>query len=400
MNFRIAAAAILLFSTAGCLVQFDPLSCTTCADAEAPFDAGVDGGAPEPDGGEAEHLFAIAIAEGQSERHSCAVVSDHTLRCWGRNHRSQLGISGDEALKPTLVPGLSNVDSVSIGFLHTCAIAAGEIWCFGDNAHGQVGIDSLETMVAAPSRIEGITDAVALSSGVDHSCALREGGEVLCWGALFPDRPYELAPVALEGAPEDVVFIDSGANKIAMLTADGALWIAGEGRDYALGTGTDSDQFLPVQILAGERVRDVDLGVNHSCAVLERGELMCWGQNGARMLGLEDQSTQPTPRSIQRTNIQQVTASFRNSCFLREDGTAACFGEHSSGTLGDGTPFDTEYRAGPVELSLPAAEEIQVYWYHACALYQRTVRCWGQGADGQVGDGSKSSTSFPITVIE
>jgi alpha-tubulin suppressor-like RCC1 family protein len=157
-----------------------------------------------------------AIVKGHM--HSCAVLEDGSVHCWGANDKGQLGFTSTEEChlvegmefpctsKPTPVPGLSTVKQIVLGAAHTCALLGdGTVRCWGDDALGQLGdgpnpTKASSAMPAVVPRLDGI---VAIAAGAQHSCALTHDWLVHCWG-LGTDR-------ALGGAPStDVCFgIDS-----------------------------------------------------------------------------------------------------------------------------------------------------------------------------------------------
>jgi len=116
--------------------------------------------------------------------HSCAVLTDGAVRCWGANTRGQVGISNkaDDVLLPTPVAGLTSATAIASGLLHTCAVLRdGTVRCWGGNSYGQLGngttTDSLKPVV-----VKKIGSAVAVTAGEEHTCALLREGTVVCWG--------------------------------------------------------------------------------------------------------------------------------------------------------------------------------------------------------------------------
>lgn len=153
-----------------------------------------------------EVLFATPVA-GLGEvlsvttggAHSCALLADRTVSCWGSNQLNQLGRTSAEnsgrcpgtlyntvascSATPTPVAGLTNVVSVAAGSWHTCAlIDDGTVKCWGANNFGQLGDGSIGGSVATPVTVSGLHGVVALSVGSFHSCALLDNGNVYCWG--------------------------------------------------------------------------------------------------------------------------------------------------------------------------------------------------------------------------
>jgi RHS repeat-associated protein len=121
--------------------------------------------------------------------HSCAIVSQSQLYCWGFNLFGQLGdASNTNRLTPTLVSGLGigNVSSISTVENHTCAVANQASWCWGINDQGRLG-DATTTNRNIPTAVIGQSSNMssqpnAIATGNGHSCSLRQDGSATCWG--------------------------------------------------------------------------------------------------------------------------------------------------------------------------------------------------------------------------
>jgi len=124
---------------------------------------------------------AVQVVAG--ENHTCALLRDGTVRCWGSNDTGQLG-SGAEggSAVPVAVIGLSNVARVAAGYHHTCALqSSGALWCWGENFTCQLGVGPL-TGPNRPVRVEAPGPLVEVSAGGNHTCGRTAGGTVRCWG--------------------------------------------------------------------------------------------------------------------------------------------------------------------------------------------------------------------------
>ncbi|MEO7112365.1 MAG: hypothetical protein ABI183_18110 [Polyangiaceae bacterium] len=152
-------------------------------------------------------VLQIALGAGQA----CAVLSDHTVTCWGRNAGSgdhSLGgalghdpTTDEECLygkcdpTPTAVAGLTDVAQVSIGSGQTCALKTDHtVLCWGDNLHGKLGHDpATDTFVDAssgsslydftPTLVAGLSNVVEIAAGISHTCAATADNRVFCWGS-------------------------------------------------------------------------------------------------------------------------------------------------------------------------------------------------------------------------
>jgi alpha-tubulin suppressor-like RCC1 family protein len=126
----------------------------------------------------------LALEASSAGNHTCALLIDHTVRCWGANSSGQLGDgTTSNRLVPVVVSGLSNAVALAVGGGHSCAMLAdGGVQCWGDNSSGQIGDDTTNARLL-PVAVTGLSNAVALAAGSGHTCALLADGAVQCWGS-------------------------------------------------------------------------------------------------------------------------------------------------------------------------------------------------------------------------
>jgi hypothetical protein len=140
--------------------------------------------APAPHALPLTNVVAIDVGD----EHSCAVLEDRTLRCWGGNEDGQLGDgTTTESVEPVRVRGLTDVVRIHAGFLRTCAQLGDGSWrCWGENASG--AIDRAGRNRLTPVRVPALADAVQVALGLETTCALLQSKEVVCWGCAPPAR--------------------------------------------------------------------------------------------------------------------------------------------------------------------------------------------------------------------
>jgi alpha-tubulin suppressor-like RCC1 family protein len=190
-------------------------------------------------------------------RHSCARLDDGSIECWGSNSAGQLGADRQEvtvSLIATKVQGLEAATMVATGDSHSCALVAGDVYCWGANSRSQLGRAADEEQ-QVPKRVEGLSDVTSIALGPDFSCALNDSGEVLCWGAnsrgtLGVDPGQTLTsqvPVRLPFT--DVVEIAAGGTHLCAQTRDAQVHCLGDNVHGQLGDGHTSPDpgVTPVQ---------------------------------------------------------------------------------------------------------------------------------------------------------
>ncbi len=126
--------------------------------------------------------YKAVSAQGNS---TCGITTTKKLKCWGKNNFGQIGIesAGAPVTRPTLLDESSDYEMVEVGGTHTCAITtAGALKCWGKNIFGQVGLGTSSTKVTSPTIVDSANTYLSVSAGLNHTCALRNNGDLYCWG--------------------------------------------------------------------------------------------------------------------------------------------------------------------------------------------------------------------------
>ncbi len=315
--------------------------------------------------------------------HTCALLGDGTVWCWGSNINGQLGngaplSAGSDSPTPVPVSGtfgvgvLSGVTAVAAGGQHTCArLGDRTVRCWGNNDYGQLG-NNTTTTSSTPVPVSGLTTATAIAAGSNHTCAVLGNGTAQCWGDNHRGQ--------------------------------GGHWLAVYTRVPVTVNGPSG-----VGVLSG--VTAVTAGGVHTCALLGGGTLQCWGGNDYGQLGNGDSgfgvySPFPVPVSGPSgvgvlSGVTAVTAGGVHTCALLGGGTLQCWGGNDSGQLGNGVTSYTQ--PTPVAVGgLPGVTVTVVeggYNYTCAVLGDGTVRCWGNNASGQLGNGTTANWTLPIGVV-
>jgi hypothetical protein len=343
-----------------------------------------------------------ALALGLGVIHSCAVLADTTVRCWGNNSAGQVGDGSLTTIvsAPAAVQGLFGARAVVGGDRHSCALMDdGSVACWGSNVSGELGIGTRAPSLT-PVRVLDLRGAVALSAGAQHTCAIMDDDTVRCWGAnnlgqLGSGTPgtegsVPLVVAELSGRPTQIVstqaggcvlleggdvecwgFIPSigvGANALGSsrqvvaalpqplnvrnVVLLGAGWGSPSDRlcaafsdgtvSCSIGASADADAGMatppPVLGLDGKRAVGFGVGGFHTCMLDDVGSVSCWGSNFGGQIG--DATGTPgraTPYSVPGLRgIVAVAAGGTHTCVVAEDGSVSCWGENGNQELGTG----------------------------------------------------------------
>jgi alpha-tubulin suppressor-like RCC1 family protein len=229
-------------------------------------DAAASANSPTPQLVEGLHQGVLGVDAGDS--HSCARTSGFALRCWGRNHRGQLGDgSTSSRFVPVAVtiPG-GGVGTFATGGAHSCAANSSFVYCWGANDFGQAGQvpDSSPSMVLEPQVVMVSSGIKQLALGGTHSCAVRHVGTLWCWGdnahgqlGVGLDTAFSAAPVRAQGGwgEAKVLAVAAGEAHTCAEVEDAGIWCWGDAVYGKLGNGELGYQTDPQEVLGAEILR-------------------------------------------------------------------------------------------------------------------------------------------------
>jgi len=214
---------------------------------------------------------AKAVALGQS--HTCAILSDDSLSCWGTNYGGQLGV-GDTTSRnsPTAVSlGSSTVKAVALGQSHTCAILSDDsLSCWGVNTYGQLGVGDTTNRNSPTAVSLGSSTVKAIALGQSHTCAILNDDSVKCWGYNY----YGQLGIGV--------------------------WMGNENPPSGLS---------PVDLGSGRTAKKLSAGNHHTFAILDDDSLVGWGRNEYYQLGLGDTVSKNRPQRVYFDGLTPATLS-------------------------------------------------------------------------------------------
>ena len=279
-----------------------------------------------------------AVALGSGYAHACALLADATVRCWGEDIEGELG-NGTTATPgiaaPVQVVGIAGAQAIATGSYHTCALLSNSsVKCWGRNDQAQLG-DGTATSSSTPVDVSGLNGVTALAGGGAHTCALRSDGTIYCWGdnefGEIGDGTTARAygPVQVVGV-NDAIAIAAGWRHTCALRADGTVWCWGQNACGQLGDGTTNDSSVPVKAVAVDSAVDITAGWwHHSCALRRDGSVRCWGENTWGQLGNGTTVGSPLAVSVTGTGVTWTSS---NTAIATIDSTGLAHAVNSGAT--------------------------------------------------------------------
>ncbi len=356
---------------------------------------------------------------------TCVIIFEPSLsgngksvKCWGVNSRGQLGtdLAGSyTGFGPRTIEQLTGKDikAVAVGALHICVIIGGSssdgsadtVWCWGDNAHSQLGDNAvLQKESTVPIEITGLTEVgltevKAISAGDANTCAIigRSNSDssddiVKCWGRgdtyeLLDDSAPENKPTPIEiPGSRGAKSLALGPYTVCIITSADSYRCVG----YVARDGSEDGAGQPA-------VSFIAAGREHVCMAYADNSIKCFGDNSRAQIGrtpIMGNSENHIPRVVPGTSgAKRVSVSYGTGCFITSSDTLECWGSNRNGKLG---LFNIAYENStdiPVKISgLTGVVDIDVVYNASCAVASRSaqnsdkaVKCWGSNGYNQLG---------------
>jgi alpha-tubulin suppressor-like RCC1 family protein len=264
-------------------------------------------------------------------------------------------------------PNAFQAIQVSAGEHHTCAVTAGHlVYCWGSNMNGELGVSPTATPSSAkPVQVPMVSNVLRVSAGYTHTCAVDANGVVTCWGANDSGQLGRGVTSAMPGAPSPITVHNSA----------GAL------------TGV-------LQVSAGE---------GYTCAVDSGGTISCWGDNSSSQIDLSAMPYVTNAATIlvaSGTNSDpgiEVSAASHHTCaVMKNSPTLVCWGTNTNGEVGPAASNP----AGPTPPESGGFLGAAAGHDHSCAVSNTgQVNCWGENTSGQTGAPSTTTTTIEPTSL-
>lgn len=346
---------------------------------ESMSNAGARGRAQENDGG---HSPGAQRQQGAS---SIAMA-------WGADQKMQLGREEstrhdrDSHLpRPVAFAEGTTVCSIACGDSHCAGLdAAGHVYCWGSNTHGQLGFETEELLVRIPTLVVSIADisVAQISCGKGHTVALDCNGKLWTWGQgnegqLGHGGTKRMRKPTM--VPSTTLFKCASAGDLhtAAVSDKSQLFTFGSGMHGQLGNNSDADELRPREVVSmfSHRVGRVRCGPFTTGAILEDGRVALCGFGEYMYCTGQDRGGAEVSKTFTPKQLSGVSTQRRHT--------------HSMSRL-------------PVFLNLPClVQDLAFGRNHAVALSRDgAVYCWGSGIHGQCGHGQLSPVFRPRLIIE
>jgi alpha-tubulin suppressor-like RCC1 family protein len=398
---------------------------------------------------------------GGGEYFHCALLDNGLVKCWGEGANGRTGHEnatdvgntggdmGDNLAYTALGTGRTAVE-IAVGAYHACAILDnGSVKCWGTNSGGALGLELVNTNhrgdaanemgdnLAAVNLGTGRT-AVDITAGMSTTCARLDNNTTKCWGlnsqgqlGLGDDTLPDIGDTAGEmgdplvplmvGTGRTVSKVVGGRDNILVVRDDGALVIFGDnnyGRlalAQAAHAGDDVGEmgsFLTkVNLGTSLTATKTAIGVSHTCAIVNTGQVKCWGRNNFGQLGLGDTTTRGNSIADMGDALsfvslgsgrtaKEIALGHQHTCAILDNDQVKCWGNNTYGQLGYGTTAHRGDGAGEMGDALGyvdlgtgrTAKQIAAGTWFSCAILDNdTVKCWGRNDRGQLGQGNTTT---------
>jgi alpha-tubulin suppressor-like RCC1 family protein len=324
----------------------------------------------------------------------------------------------------------SHATLIAAGNAHACMIRAGQAYCWGANGNGQLGNGStINSSLPVPVYTGGVLSGktlIQIVAGFSHTCALDSSGAAYCWGLNSSGQlgnnsvTQSLVPVAVTTSGvlsgKTLTQITAGNSHTCALDASGTAYCWGANGNGQLGNNTTTKSLVPVAVstsgvLSGTTLTQITAGSAHTCALDSTGAAYCWGANGNGQLGNSSTTQSLVPVAVTTSGVlsgktlTQISADENGmfTCALDAAGAAYCWGAASFGQLGNGGVSSTP--GVPVAvvtsgvLSGKTLTQIATGSGSTCAVASTgAAYCWGQGVNGELGNGSAANSNVPVAV--
>jgi alpha-tubulin suppressor-like RCC1 family protein len=338
------------------------------------------------------------------------VLSRSIVRC-GLAAITALGAAGMVACTETTQParqyavlddvGQSDWQSVVVGNNHTCGLKTnGDLYCWGDNTDGQLGVASVDTVCGQskpfspcslhPVLVDSTLHFVSISAGANHTCGVTADRRAFCWGANTKGQVSAYSPggAILTEVPATFGWtqISAGFTHTCAVRTDGALFCWGGNAQGELGNGAIANSLGMLRVPMPAPVASVSTGQERTCARTVAGAVYCWGALWVdRENGLEMSRQQLVPQSVPGAPpMSSLSVGSSTTCGAGLTGVGYCWEANARGQMGvGGDTGSTSPKAIAADIGFV---QMSVGIVNSCGVAtDGSGYCWGDDTFGELG---------------
>ncbi len=254
---------------------------------------------------------------------------------------------------------------------------------------------------------EELSNVIDVGVGFTHACAVRDSGELVCWGSNTCGELGVRLPMDGDRTTRPVVVMASGVRQVAagwdltcaLVGTAGDVWCWGDNTFGQLGDGTEDSRGTPSPVVDLTGATAIAVGDDNACAVVAGGAVKCWGSNLSNELGSgtdDSWSSRPLDVAGGLSGVSRLAVSSNHACAI--DGAAAlrCWGIDNYGQLG--TNDGSHETPGPPVAVGGAPSDVTGGSEHTCAIHGTSVSCWGSNEVSQLGQTGGGMEPLPVAV--
>jgi alpha-tubulin suppressor-like RCC1 family protein len=267
------------------------------------------------------------------------------------------------------------INLASIAFLSLRAQNTGSLHAWGENSLGQLGLGTVfPFQYQEPQKVGFASAWVSVATGRnypiginEHSIAINKNGELYAWGdnqrgqlGLDNTTPQYNTPQRV-GSASNWVSIACGAGFTLAVNSLGELYSWGKNDFGQLGLGSTADEYSPQKVGVANNWVSIACGIDHVLAINSNGELFSWGRNDAGQLGLANSSNYTSPKKIGiERNWKSTSCGWKHSLAINTNGELYTWGMNNWGQLGVG---NVEDKSSPQKL-----DSLKIWEFGACGI--------------------------------
>jgi alpha-tubulin suppressor-like RCC1 family protein len=374
---------------------------------------------------------------------TCALTDQGKIKCWGVNggyddNNVRGDKTGDMAALDNVNLGIGrNAKGIAAGMFHSCVILDNnQVKCWGYNSNGQLGYDDAKNRGVAYGEMADLRyvnlgvgrTAKSITVAPSNTCAILDNDKVKCWGFTGYQEvghPEKLSIGDNVGEMAALDYVKLGINRTAKSISLGSNHVCAIldndlvkcwGDNYRGSLGYDNnvqglwalgvsyrDPFDYVNLGVGRTAKSISAGDASTCAILDNGQLKCWGNNEFGQLGYDDTTSRGDKEgdiaALKNVNLgvgrtaKSIAAGIRHTCVILDNNQVKCWGSNVYGQLGLDDFVGRGNKAGDmavldyVNLGIGrTAKNITVGHGHTCVILDNDrIKCWGNNQFGQLG---------------